>query len=331
MAFHIKEKTFGRHTLIQLSDNTDNCHACIIPSCGALLNNMVVSTHSGLTDIINGFKNESDLDENLSKTFKGTILSPWINRIDKARFTFNQKQYEVDKVWKEKDWALHGYLYNQAFRVVSGQVTNEAAVLVLKNNYTGDKPGFHFTFETTVTYALYSSNHLTCISQTNNTGNEPMPFSFGWHPWFFNNAIINDLELMFPCEYKVEVNDNLIPTGERIAYHEFDSLKKIGTDEFDTCFRLKGFSEPAGVFNPQNEIAVVTAIDNAQRIKVQLWMDTGTNKYNYLQVYIPPQRDTIALEPMTSWPDAFNNNNDLIVIKPHQPVSMNYGIQVNSF
>lgn len=331
MSFQIEKKSFGLHTIIHLIDSTAQCYAGIIPSCGALLNNFFVKANNKMTDVVNGYKNENDLRQNLNKSFKGAILSPWINRINHASYTFNQKQYFVDKVWKEKDWALHGYLYDKVFEVITMETSDESATLILKNYYDGDKPGFPFTFETTVSYSLYRGNHLTCISETRNTGSQAMPFTFGWHPWFFNNTIIDDVELMFPCEYKVDVDDNLIPTGEKTPYHEFDRLKKIGDKKFDTCFRLKSFSEPAGVFNPQNEIAVVTAINTNNKIKLQIWMETGMNKYNYLQVYIPPQRNTIALEPMTSWPDAFNNKNDLIVLQPGESAKMKYGIQINAF
>ena len=49
-----------------------------------------------------------------------------------------------------------------------------------------------------------------------------------------------------------------------------------------------------------------------------IWQETGKYKYNFLQVYTPPHRKSIAIEPMTCAPDAFNNKDGLIVLGPFE-------------
>ena len=61
-----------------------------------------------------------------------------------------------------------------------------------------------------------------------------------------------------------------------------------------------------------------------------MWQETGTNKYNFLQVYIPPSREMIALEPMTSNIDAFNNKDHLIILEPGKKWSASFGFYLTN-
>src|SRR5205085_6805502 len=125
----------------------------------------------------------------------------------------------------------------------------------------------------------------------------------GWHPLFFNDANINDVQLEFPALYKVDVDENFIPTGDKILYTIFNVKKKIADEIFDNCFKL----------NEDTYSAQVKLYEPSNRINVEINIETGTGKFKYLQIYTPPQRNTIALEPMSSWPDAFNNHQDLLI------------------
>jgi aldose 1-epimerase len=52
------------------------------------------------------------------------------------------------------------------------------------------------------------------------------------------------------------------------------------------------------------------------------------DKYNFLQVYTPPHRNTIAIEPMTCLADAFNNKKGLIILKPSETASFSFGVKL---
>jgi aldose 1-epimerase len=46
-----------------------------------------------------------------------------------------------------------------------------------------------------------------------------------------------------------------------------------------------------------------------------------SSAFKYLQVYIPPNRNCIAIEPMTCPANAFNSEKDLIILEPQQNCS----------
>ena len=194
MSFQIQRRLFGAHDLFQLIDNDNQSFVSIIPACGAMLNNFQIKKGERLIDLINGYKSGDDLDENLTKNFKGVILSPFANRVNKATYNFNHSNFVLDKVWKDKDYAIHGYLFNQVFEVVSETVNENEATLILKNTYDESLPGFPFQYETIVTYSLKGNNQFHCKTQIQNTGENEMPLSFGWHPLFFNDVKIDDVE-----------------------------------------------------------------------------------------------------------------------------------------
>lgn len=70
--------------------------------------------------------------------------------------------------------------------------------------------------------------------------------------------------------------------------------------------------------------------DKEQNIKIEPWQEKGPNKYNYLQLYIPPDRNSIAIEPMTCNIDAFNNHNGLITLQPKESFDAKYGVRVHT-
>ena len=110
----------------------------------------------------------------------------------------------------------------------------------------------------------------------------------------------------------------MIPTGEILPFDQFSELTKINQVNLDTGFRIageEGFVETL-LFDPESDV------------KIKVYQETGEKKYNFLQVYIPPSRDSIAVEPMTCNIDAFNNKDGLIVLELGEVFEGNYGVKV---
>jgi aldose 1-epimerase len=53
----------------------------------------------------------------------------------------------------------------------------------------------------------------------------------------------------------------------------------------------------------------------AKKIEVQLFPDES---YQYLQIYTPPHRKSIAIENLSGAPDGFNNMMGVITLEPGQ-------------
>ncbi len=119
----------------------------------------------------------------------------------------------------------------------------------------------------------------------------------------------------FPSISSLQVDKQMIPNGEITSYNEFAQPRTIGGTQLDTCF----FLGDQGLVNLILE-------ENATPIKLALCYDT--KDFPYLQVYTPPHRKTIAIEPMTCAPDAFNNHKGIKTLPPQEKFSCTFTIQV---
>jgi aldose 1-epimerase len=107
----------------------------------------------------------------------------------------------------------------------------------------------------------------------------------------------------------------MMPTGKLIP-EEYDNAITVGNKEFDTGFVLDNLEEKASteIYDPELDLRII------------VWQETGKWKYNYLQVFIPPNRRSIAVEPMTCAADALNNRTGLMVLEPQQSFAATCGV-----
>ena len=100
----------------------------------------------------------------------------------------------------------------------------------------------------------------------------------------------------------IEFNNDLVPTGNYLPYNDFNEAKKFGDTFLDNCFEL----------NETNTTACsLKNITNGSQLNI-----IPSGAYPYLQIYTPPHRKSIAIENLSSVPDAFNNGIELIIAKP---------------
>jgi aldose 1-epimerase len=60
--------------------------------------------------------------------------------------------------------------------------------------------------------------------------------------------------------------------------------------------------------------------------QVELWQN---HEFNYIQVYTPPSRTSISIEPHSGAPDAFDNNIGLTILDSEEKMSAAYGIRIS--
>ena len=151
-----------------------------------------------------------------------------------------------------------------------------------------------------------------------NTGNHALPVGDGWHPYFTLGESVDNCQLYFPACERIEVNDKMIPTGKLEQYSEFSETTSLQGVDLDTGFKLL----------EEEGIAEVKFHSPQQKITLKYWQETGKQKYNYLQIFTPPHRQSIAIEPMSCATDAFNNGWGLIVLEEGARFSARYGLSL---
>ncbi len=304
----------GFEKIILRNDETSN-YAEIIPSCGAILHAFIAENNRTSVNVIASYKTAADFkNHHEEKGFLGSKLSPFVCRINKAKYNFGEKKYQLQKFILSKH-ALHGELYDKAFTVISQTANELHASISMKYEYRSEDPGYPFNYDCIITWQLENENKISVTTECVNKDEGLIPMLDGWHPYFTLGDKVDNLQLEFQSKEMVEFNSELIPTRNLIPYSEFISLKKIGNTSFDNCFTLH-----------VDSCQPLCVLRNAEKkIEVEIHPDKS---YPYLQIYIPPHRNSIAIENISGAPDAFNNQMGLTTLEAGQSALFNTSYKI---
>ncbi|MFL5830288.1 MAG: aldose 1-epimerase [Solirubrobacteraceae bacterium] len=156
-----------------------------------------------------------------------------------------------------------------------------------------------YPFEHEVRLSVTAQDDALTIAVTvRATGSEPVPVSFGFHPYVRipgSNRTTWRLEL--PPADHLQLDDKMIPTGE----HEPapDGEVALADSSWDDAYR------------PHEQPARYAVSDDRHRI--ELTFDEG---FPFSQIYAPPGKDFICFEPMTAPTNALASGDQLPVVDP---------------
>jgi len=302
MSFTITNEKDEDLELLQITDFLSGIQVRIFPDMGALLHEFSIPLGNRRIQVINNYQNLADLKNNLTSSYKSSKLSPFVCRLAEGKYKFEERYYEFRNKFKDGT-AIHGILFNKSFTVLEKNIQPEEASILLSYQYRKDDPAYPFDYSLNVKYTLKKGGRLFIETVVKNDSTTAIPMADGWHPYFSLEGQVNDWLLYFRSKTNVAFDEKLIPTGQMIETTTYNKPKKIGTDFFDHCYFLEpDVSVPAATLeNPENGL------------RLSLFPDSH---YPYLQIYTPDDRKSIALENLSSAPDAFNNNLGLIILKP---------------
>jgi aldose 1-epimerase len=263
----------------------------IIPHLGAMVYQICLLDNQGDPESILQQDTEEELLSN--PLFRGRILFPFNDRIPSGRYTFEGKEYQLPLNNAEDGSAIHGLVYNKpfteqgcAFYPDRGEIS--FSFFIQKEDWEC----YPFSVELTVRYII-SESEFSVHYTIENHGYEMAPVALGWHPYFTFKKPVDSLSLLAGNGEYVAVDRDLNPTGEilsaRGCENDFSESALIGNQDLDLAYvkREKGES---------------LLSDGNHQLK--LYFDPLF--FPYVQLFIPPGRQSIALEPITSATNAFN-------------------------
>jgi len=214
--------------------------------------------------------------------------------------------------------SMHGLLFDKAFVIEAMQTENDEAHLTLKHTYQGEVEGYPFPFYCRMKYHWQSGQYLTCMVEIENTGKSALPLGLGWHPYFTFPSQVNELMLQLNCLYQYQVDERMIPTLKTHTFDAFQQMNLIADTQLDDCFAL-----------PPNGNYKTILKDDAHKITLSIEQETGQNQFSYVQIYTPENRESIAIEPMTCIPNAFNNGKGLIKLNTSEKIAVSFKLKVS--
>jgi aldose 1-epimerase len=287
-----------------MNTQTEEFYA-FIPEFGGLVYEIGLKSGKNVLQVLDNELSEADILRN--QWFKSCKLTPFPNRINRGEYNFGESTYNLPINSPEKIHSIHGFVYNRPFELID--INKDTGKVELRYSYTGNFPGYPFYFDINLIYVL-GDQGFSCTTRVNNNSNLSMPFGDGWHPYFRIGEKADDWNLELPDCYQILTDDVMIPTGEIISSNKLAKRYQLRNKDFDTGF---------GIVNPDQTAATSIFLNNpADGITLEVRQQTGTGKYNFFQVFIPPSRKSVAIEPMSCMADAFNNLSGLIVLEPDQ-------------
>ncbi|MET9633755.1 aldose 1-epimerase family protein [Lentzea sp. NPDC006480] len=258
--------------------------------------------------------------DSMGDSHLGKILLPWVDRIDGGKYTFGGAKHETPISEHWNNCAIHGLMGFLPWRVTRHERDRLVLSYLLHPQY-----GYPFTLRFQVEYVLSRAGLRVSVTATN-AGRTAAPLSSGYHPYFRVSPTIDSATLMLAADTRLTLNDRLIPTGRAPVAgtpEDYRTPKLIGATKIDACY--------TDLLRPRHDTAVA-ALTSPEGHTIELWVD---DSHKFLLVYTDeypegrPPRTGIAIEPVTSAPNAFNSGDGLIVLEPGKSYTGFWGVRTN--
>ncbi len=284
--------------------------AIVLPHAGMLVASLV---HRG--DELLGRVDDLDAAARRGATVALPLMHPWANRLAGSRYRAAGREVRLDLAspllsLDANGLPIHGVPWSRlAWRTVASSVMAMAAEL------DWSEPAllavFPFRHRLRMTVSL-APDRLR-IETTLAAGPEgPVPASFGFHPYLAPSPSRRETwRLELPAMVRLALDSRKIPTGERTRYPGFD--RELGDLEFDDGFALEA---------PRS----VLAIEGGGR-RIAVVLDEG---FDYAQVYAPPGKPFVALEPMTAPANALSSGEGVRVVPPGEAMRTSFEVVVTA-
>jgi len=249
---------------------------------------------------------------------RGQVLAPWPNRLQDGRYEFDGQEHQLPLSEPEHGNAIHGLV-----RWAAWQALEQEPHRVVLEHLLHPQPGYPFTVELHVEYALAESG-LTVRTTATNAGAETCPYGSGAHPYLtLGTQKVDDIVLRVPARTALRSDERGIPVATvPVAGTELDfrSARPIGSAKLD-----HGYTD---LERDDDGLACVELSAQDGDRGVTVWVDEG---YRYLMVFTGDHPDVerrgLAVEPMTCAPDAFRSGAGLIRLEPGASVTTTWGIR----
>lgn len=300
MSFSINiQSIIGPFKLVQIKNHLTE-EQIEISTKGALMNSWKLSSVAGFYDIIDGNNFEEGWKDFEFNGFKGGKMNPFSCRLQNGTYLHEGIKYCIDKFYLG-DHALHGILYDANFKILNSDSNENDASVTLCYEYQKIDNGFPFNYTVFIKWIFEKNNKVQVETTIINKDEHSFPMMDGWHPYFKLSENIDDCSLQFMNKGKLVYNDDLLPTGDILPCHDFESSKRLVDIELDNGYLLDHRQSSATLENEKFKLVV-----------------TPDSNYTYLQLYIPSNRKSIAIENLSAAPDCFNNKMGLHVMQPQE-------------
>ena len=235
----------------------------------------------------------SDSENEFQKNplFRGRFLFPFNDRIPGGKYSFQGKTYQLHINCKEDGSSIHGFVYHKGVSIL---VQTSTETTLYWRTGKNKLKGYPFDMSLRINIKLRNGG-VTLFFTVKNEGEKPAPYALGWHSYFKTDSS-SVLSAAYPSYFKTD--KFFLPVGNSIP-------AKGSTYDFSTG---NGFSDKAldhTFSSPSDGISILRNRNYSVRIK--------QHNFAYTQLFIPPDKKSIAIEPISSKPNSFNSEEVLVL------------------
>lgn len=194
---------------------------------------------------------------------------------------------------------IHGFAHQCAFSVIDERA-NQVTLVLLANEQT--YRAYPFQFKLTLSYTLWADR--LCVGlRVCNQDDVPMPYSFGFHPYFL-------------LAYQTRMDTQLMMNSDHRSIYN-DALTEVIAEEPPFAWPL--LVGDASIQESLNHIRAPGGINlrysNGDRLRMS-WVASSGVSCSYVQVYAPQAEDFVCIEPWMAPPNALNTGQGLRYLPP---------------
>ena len=283
-------------------------HRAVVTEVGATLRSYAVDG----VEVVRGFAEHES-----PRGCQGQNLLPWPNRLRDGKYTFAGQDQQLPLSEPARHNASHGLV-----RYLPWVLTDRTADSVTNRVRIFPQPGWPGWLEATITHTV-SADGLTVTVAAANPGDRDVPFGYAAHPYLtVGEETVDEVGVRVPAGAYLEVDpDRLLPV----------QISPVDGTPLDLREGL-----PVGSRNLDNAMTdLARDADGRWRVTLtrgdrgaELW---GDETMSWVQIFTGgPYRDrSVAVEPMTCGPDAYNEgptHDELIVLAPGDTYTGRWGV-----
>ena len=258
-------------------------------------------------------------EDEMCRGGRGQLLLPWPNRIADGRYALDGEPQQLALTEPALHHAIHGLTRWQPWQLDQPDPAEAVGTYRLH-----PQPGYRFALACEVSYRL-DPDGLTVTMTVANLSDRPAPVGLGAHPYLaVGTGLVDQARLAVPALSRLVTDERSIPRGrEDVAGgpYDFRRSREVGGIVLDTAY-TDLVRDPDGLARVR--------LARADGREVTLWADGA---WSHLQLFTgetlpePQRRRSLAVEPMTCAPDAFNSGDGLRLLEPGQALTGAWGIR----
>lgn len=273
-----------------LKDLESNSRLEIVPEKGGIVTNWTIQGQKILYLDQERFKNPQ-----LSVRGGIPLLFPVCGNLPDNIFNYQEKQYILKQ---------HGFARDLPWQVINQSTNSSANITLSLESNSETLKVYPFEFALQFTYKLID-NKLIIEQSYQNKSQEKMPFSVGFHPYFYCKDK-SKLSLEIPAtQYHNKSGDKT---------YSFDGKLDYSLDEIDIAFTD---------INQQK----ASFTDHKRHLKINL---TYSDLFSTLVFWTVKDKDFICIEPWSSPRNSINTKEQLKYLQPQETYHGNFTMEVVS-